>query len=156
MTAEATYFDVQLKPYRALKPHHIRTLLIGLAILFALASLRMLMIGAWPVAAFLVADIAALSLAFHINFRRARIREDICLSETQLTVTRTHPNGTQESWSFEPYWVKIQLEKQQRRKPTCFISLHSQQVGVGSFLNERAVLKLHADLTSALTRWKQT
>lgn len=153
-TAHTPFFDCFLKPHRAMKPEYISKMLIGLAVVFFLASIRMYFIGAWPVAVFLIADVAALAVAFWINFRRARQSEHITLCDTKLTVKRTSTNGQVESWVFEPYWVKLSLEKHNKHDHTCALSLHDQRVTLGRFLTDNQRKGLYKDLQDALIRWK--
>lgn len=153
-TTRAPFFDCFLKPHRAMKPEHISKMLIGLAVVFFLASIRMYFIGAWPVAVFLIADIAALAIAFWINFRRARQSEHITLTETKLTVKRTSANGQIESWVFEPYWVKLSMEKHGKHDLACALSLHGQRVTLGRFLTDNQRKGLYRDLRHALAKWK--
>lgn len=150
----AICFQATLRPHRSLPPEYATKLIIGLAILFALASLRLCTVGAWPVIGFLVLDIAALGVAFYINFRRARVQEDICLTDSLLVVRRTSASGQVESWAFEPYWVKLSLEKNNKHDHTCALSLHDQRVTLGQFLTENQRTRLYEDLQDALTRRK--
>ncbi len=137
-----------------MQPSHVRNIIIGLLVVSFAASLRMLVVGAWPVVAFLLLDIAALGFAFYINFRRAKMQETVVLNDTQLSVTRMHPSGVEESWVFEPYWVKVKLQKTSTGRPVCLLSLHNQQVSLGSFLHEDAVKELYKNLANALLEWK--
>jgi uncharacterized membrane protein len=150
------HFDVVLSPHRSLKPAHFQKLLIGLIVLCTTAGIRFTLIGAWPVAAFLWLDLAALWLAFFINYRRARVREFIRLTESELIIERMDKNGGRESWVFEPYWVKLAFEETHEWENSLTVQLHSQKVAVGGFLSPPERKSLYKALQSALVRWKKT
>lgn len=146
--------DITLFPHRSLKPEHFSKLLLVLIVVCTLASIRFTLVGAWPVAAFLFIDLLALWFAFYLNYRRARVREEVVLTDTLLTVRRTLPNGSVESWVFEPYWVTLRLVKDSRYKNRLEVTLHGQSVLLGSFLTPNERKELHAALTEAIQKWK--
>lgn len=154
-SAETKQLDITLFPHRSLKPEHFSKLLGVLIVLCTLAGIRFTLIGAWPVAAFLFIDLIALWFAFYLNYRRARVQEEITLTDTILTVRRTLPNGSVESWVFEPYWVKSNLIKDARYKNRLEITLHNQSVTIGSFLTPNERKKLHRALADAILKWKE-
>lgn len=47
--------------------------------------------------------VVLLYLAFRLNYGAARMSEGIVLDGPELRVTRLHPSGRAESWSFNPY-----------------------------------------------------
>ncbi len=153
-SAETKQLDITLFPHRSLKPEHFSKLLAVLILLCTLASIRFTLIGAWPVAAFLFVDLIALWFAFYLNYHRAMVQEEVTLTDTILTVRRTLPNGSVESWAFEPYWVKLNLIKDARHKNRLEVSLHNQSVTIGSFLTPNERKKLHKTLSEAILKWK--
>lgn len=146
-------FDVVLSPHRSLKPEHFQKLLLVLIVLCTLGGIRFTLIGAWPVAAFLWLDLAALWFAFFLNYRRARAREYIRLTENTLEVERVDHKGKRETWVFEPYWVKVRLVEEEMENEL-ILSLHRQQVSIGHFLSPIERKGLHKALMNALTDWK--
>lgn len=153
-SAEHTQLDLVLFPYRSLKPEHFSKILGVLILLCTFGGIRFTLIGAWPVAAFLFLDLIALWFAFYLNYRRARVREEITLTDTLLTVRRTMPNGMSESWRFEPYWVKLNLSKEDTHQNRLELSIHEQSVNIGIFLTPSERTSLYHTLREALTAWK--
>lgn len=148
------HLDLVVYPYRSLKPEHFSKLLLVLIAICTIASIRFSLIGAWPVAVFLLLDLIALWFAFYLNYRRAQIREEIKLSDTKLTIRRFTPKGLIKSWRFEPYWVKLCLVADQARTNRLELSLHDQCVNVGAFLTPGERASLYEELNDALRSWK--
>lgn len=146
-------FDVVLSPHRSLKPEHFQKLLLVLIVLCTIGGIRFTLVGAWPVAAFLWLDLIALWFAFFLNYRRARAREYIRLTETALEVERIDHKGKRETWAFEPYWVTIKLIENDMENELV-LKLHGQQVSIGHFLSPPERKSLHKALTAALDDWK--
>nr|WP_281501662.1 DUF2244 domain-containing protein [Kordiimonas laminariae] len=149
-----TQLDLVLYPHRSLKPEHFSILLRILMVLCILGSIRFYIVGAWPVVIFLVLDLLALWFAFYLNYRRARVREVIKLTEASLIVERYAANGKMESWQFEPYWTKVNIRKIDRYRNELSLSLHQQTVVIGSFLLPGEKRKLKEKLETELYIWK--
>ncbi len=145
-----------LYPHRSLKPEHFSKLIIALIILSIFASIRFYLVGAWPVVIFLQLDIAALWFAFYINYRRARVKELIRLTDTNLIIERYTANGRMESWQFEPYWAKVKIRKIDTYRNELSINLHQQTVVIGDFLLPGEKKKLKEKLETELYRWKNS
>lgn len=148
------YLNLVVFPHRSFKPEHFSRLLIILAVLCTFGGIRFTMVGAWPVAAFLFLDLLAIWFAFYINNRRARVHEVIELTDTDLKIKRTLPDGHTESWRFEPYWVKLSLSEDTRTTNRLEVSLHEQSVSLGTFLTPAERKSLHRKLSNALRAWK--
>ncbi len=59
-------------------------------------------------------DVALIYIAFKLNFRALRLYETVDLTQDALTVTRVAPSGKAQSWSFNPYWVKLSVQDADR------------------------------------------
>lgn len=148
------FLDITLYPQRSLKPDHARKLLLGIAVLCGLASLRFLALGAWPVVVFLLLDVVAIGLAFWISYRRGRAFETIQLSETDLIISHSDAGGRLRHWRFEPYWTRVRLGTRGADKNILEVSHHAKRVEVGNFLTPTERYKIKAMLCEALERWK--
>ncbi len=96
-----------------------------------------LAIGAWPGFGFFGLDILFLYLAFRINYRRARRYEMLEMRDGRLVLSKVTATGKVRDWVFDPYWVRVRLEKS-RVDPEIpgdlFLSSHGQRVALGGFL----------------------
>lgn len=147
-------FDATLYPHRSLRPYHFKQLFRVLTAVCVLVGLRFLLVGAWPVAVFLLVDIAAIWLAFHCNYRSARLFETLQLSEKHLTLTRVHPDGRVENWRFDPYWVKLDLKTIDEDRNQLTLSSHGETVIFGAFLTPTDRIQLKSALMPDLQRLK--
>lgn len=104
------------------------------AISFA-AGLAFLMLGAWPVTGFFGLDVLLIYGAFRLNYRAARLHELVELTESELKLTRIYPSGRSQSWSFNPYWVRLELQRYEAEADRLSLRSHGQVLTFGSFLS---------------------
>src|SRR5678816_4254369 len=105
-----TSFAAILTPHRSLGPKGFAVLMGAVCIVSFSTGLLFYLIGAWPVVGFMGLDVALIYIAFKLNYRAARLYETVDLTQTALTVTRVQPSGKAQVWSFNPYWVRLNLE----------------------------------------------
>lgn len=114
-------------------------------------GLMFFLMGAWPVVGFMGLDVALIYIAFKLNFRALRIYETVDLSADQLTVTRVAPSGAAQSWTFNPYWVRLSLKERVGRTSELALMSHGQRLVFGSFLTDPEREDFAAALKSALS-----
>lgn len=100
-----------------------------------LTGIAFYMKGAWPVLGFFGLDILLIYGAFRLNYRAARTYETVELSDSELKVTRFHPSGRAESWTFNPYWVRLELEESESRANRLSLRSHGRVLPFGNFLS---------------------
>lgn len=128
-----TVFSATLRPYRSLEPKGFALLMAALAGASFLAGMAFVLNGAWPVCGFFGLDVGLVYLAFRINYRQADAYERIVLSESQLIVERHRRGRLVGRWSFQPYWLRIQVTE--GRTPAVVLGSHGRSLAVGSFLS---------------------
>ncbi len=147
-------FDVLLYPHRSLSRWGF-IILMGLLTGLSLAvSLPFLLQGAWPVAAFSGLAVAVVYVCFMRNYRAGRIVETLRLDDSELVVSRTPPDGPTRRWRFQPFWLRVAVERPHRPDSRLYISSHGRRVAVGSFLTLQERLDLAEALQAALRRWR--
>jgi uncharacterized membrane protein len=114
-------------------------------------GLMFFLLGAWPVLGFMGLDVALIYLAFRLNFRALRRYETVNLTGDTLTVTRVEPSGREQSWSFNPYWVRLRLEPRIGRSTELSLALHGTRLVLGSFLTDAEREDFALALSSALS-----
>ena len=112
------------------------------------------LIGAWPVIGFMGLDVALIYAAFTLNFRALRLFETVDLTEDALTVTRVAPSGQSQSWSFNPYWVRLSLVPRIGRSSELSIASHGKRLVFASFLTDEEREDFALALSSALSSAK--
>ena len=106
------------------------------------------LLGAWPVVGFMGLDVALIYIAFKLNYRAARLYETVDLTPSALTVTRVQPSGKAQSWSFNPYWVRLDLEERIGRSSELSIASHGKRLVFAAFLTDPE----REDFAQALSR----
>jgi uncharacterized membrane protein len=114
------------------------------------------LLGAWPVIGFMGLDVALIYIAFKLNFRALRLYETVDLTDDSLTVTRVAPSGKAESWSFNPYWVRLTLQPRLGRSSELSIASHGSRLVFASFLTDEEREDFAAALGSALSAARTT
>jgi uncharacterized membrane protein len=114
-------------------------------------GLMFYLLGAWPVVGFMGLDVALIYVAFRLNFRALRLYETVALTEDALTVTRVAPSGESQSWSFNPYWVRLRLEPRIGRSSELSIASHGKRLVFASFLTDNEREDFASALSSALS-----
>lgn len=126
-------FDATLRPHRSLEPRGFVLLMAIIAGISFLSGIAFVLHGAWPVMGFFGLDVAAVYLAFRINYRAADSSERVVLSETELWVERRRRGRLIGRWSFQPYWLRIELGDEPRAG--VILLSHGRSVSVGAFLS---------------------
>jgi uncharacterized membrane protein len=130
------HFTAVLSPHRSLGPKGFMVLMAAVCAISFATGLLFYLIGAWPVIGFMGLDVALIYVAFKLNFRALRRYEIVALTEDALTVTQVAPSGKSQSWSFNPYWVRLSLEPRLGRSSELSLASHGRRLVVASFLTD--------------------
>jgi uncharacterized membrane protein len=139
-------FSAVLTPHRSLGPKGFMVLMGAICVVSFGTGLFFYLLGAWPVIGFMGLDVALIYLAFKLNFRALRLYETVDLTDEALTVTRVAPSGKSQSWSFNPYWVKVTLQPRLGRSSELSLASHGKRLVFASFLTDDE----RADFATAL------
>lgn len=131
-----------------------RRVMTAAVIVAAIAALRFSIVGAWPVALFFVADVAALWLGFYLYRQACRRYEVISLSPTMLSLTSVSAGGRKTSWFFEPYWARIELVSSRHNEQSLTIRSKDQIKKFGEFLNPPDQKSAALELNEKLALWR--
>jgi len=127
-------FRVDLFPPRSLSRRAARNIVLFLAALTTTIGFIFWSVGAWPVIGFLGLDVILLSLAFYFSFRSARQEERIELAHGNLRVTRISVRGEREEFDFQPYWLRVVLERGEDDQAALFLRTHGKSLEIARFL----------------------
>jgi uncharacterized membrane protein len=153
-TAPEVLFDQVLSPHRSLPPRGFGVLMLVLAGASFCVSLAFVLHGAWPVTPFFGLDVALVYVAFRVSYRRARLREELRLTDESLTVERVSVKGDRKRWQFEPFWLRVTLEEKDEHTNRLVLASHGRALVVGSFLGPTERRSVAFALKDALARWK--
>lgn len=129
-------FRATLRPYRSLGRKGfiiLMTVLIGLN--FA-AGTAFYLLGAWPIAPFLGADVALVWWAFRKNYADALKEERIEVTAHELILRRFDHNKEREELRFTRSWVKVELEEDKERDLIggLYLRFRGERTEIGRFL----------------------
>jgi uncharacterized membrane protein len=145
-------FTATLLPHRSLSRKGFAGLMLAIGTVSFASGMLFVALGAWPVMGFFGLDVALLYAAFRWNYRDARLSEQIDLSGRELRVTRIHPSGKAESWSFNPYWVRFEHKARENATDELSLTSHGRKLVFGAFLSDGEKASLAAALSAALAR----
>lgn len=133
--ADEPIFRALLTPHRSLG----RT---GFAVLMAVTGgicfgvgLLFWSIGAWPVVGFFGLDVLLVYIAFKLNYRSARAREEVSVSRASLDIRKTAPSGRVEDHRFVPAWTRFSVARHEEIGITRMaVEGEGRVVPIGAFL----------------------
>jgi len=134
--ADTPFFKALLVPYRSLGRTGFIVLMGTLVGVWLFVSAVFLSLGAWPIIGFFGLDVLALYIAFKLNYRAAKVREEIALSRTSLLIRKVPLSGKVEEHSLNPFWARFSVKRHEEIGVTeMAVETRGTKVPVGSFLN---------------------
>lgn len=152
--SDGVTLDLTLTPNRSFDPRHTRWLIAAVGGLFFLGSLRFLVLGAWPIIPFMVADVALLAWAFRANNAAARGHERVTLDNDELMLARVSAAGVERRFGFEPYWTRVEIEETPAGDAHLWLATRDRRVRVGGFLSAPERRAVGAVIAEALSHYR--
>lgn len=153
--ADEPFFKAQLMPHRSLGRTGFFVLMGALLFGWAVTGAIFLSNGAWPVFGFFGLDVLAVYVAFRLNYRAARAREEVSVSRTSLDIRKTAPSGRTQAFRFNPFWTRFQVARHEEIGITSMaVEARGTSVSIGSFLNPDDRESFAAAFGRALARAK--
>jgi uncharacterized membrane protein len=147
-------FDVVLLPHRSLSPAGFALLMVLISGVSFVSGVFFALKGAWPITGFFALDALLLYFAFRASYRSARVYETVRLTENALVVVRAGPTGALRRWTFQPYWLRVQMDDPPKHDSQLTLSSHGRALVIGSFLSPAERLEVAEALRVALRRWR--
>ena len=129
-------FRAVLNPHRSLGPRGFLIFMLAVSTISFGTGLMFFLMGAWPVLGFMGLDILLVYVAFRINFRALRVYETVALTDDALTITRVAPDGKEQSWRFNPYWVRVCVNERVGLSSELSLASHGKRLIFGAFLTD--------------------
>ncbi|HEY6336671.1 MAG TPA: DUF2244 domain-containing protein [Alphaproteobacteria bacterium] len=148
------FFDAVLTPHRSLSAEGFWILMALICGVSFLAGIFFVLRGAWPVTGFFGLDVLLLYVAFKANYRSARLRETVKLTTDALVVERVSLSGRRSRWTFQPYWLRIEIDDPPEHDSQLTLTSHGRSLAIGSFLSPEERLEVALALRAALHRWR--
>jgi uncharacterized membrane protein len=135
-TADEPFFRALLTPYRSLGRRGFFILMGLLVGVWVFTGTIFLAMGAWPIFGFFGLDVLAIYIAFRVNYRAARVREEVSVSRTSLDIRKVAASGRAEEHHFNPFWARFSVSRHKEIGITrMVVKARQDEVTIGSFLN---------------------
>ncbi len=148
----ALHFDARLTPHRSLGSRGFLIVMIFIGVVSFVAGVVFTLMGAWPVFGFFGLDVAAIYFAFRWNYRAARAFETVQLSDDTLKIRKVDAKGNETAWVAQPYWARVQYDKEAEEDVAIDITSHGRCLTVGAFLSPEERLQFGEALRLELDR----
>jgi uncharacterized membrane protein len=144
-------FAAVLTPHRSLGPAGFLAVMAVLCACSFISGTIFWLAGAWPIVGFIGLDVALVYGAFRLNYRAARLFEEVEVTHETLTVRKVGADGAVRVFTFNPYWARLEVE----RKPEWGIThlglaARGQRLPIGEFLNPKDRESFAAAFAAAL------
>lgn len=130
----AARFSIVLRPYRSASLRAINTVVLWVGGISLIAGGGFFLAGAWPVVGFLGLEILLLYGALRLSLSRGRTVETIDLTDDALTVSHTNHWGNRRTWSFQPHWLRVEIEESPGTQDRLLLCSHGRALPIGGFL----------------------
>ena len=150
-------FDLVLRPNMSLSRRGFFWLMVFFTAISVIVGGYFWSLGAWPVFGFFGLDVALLYGAFRLNYRYGKRYETLSMADEKLVFSQVTALGTARQWEFDPYWVRVTLERfgaQGEDIGALILSSHGKYVSVGAFLAPEERESLAASLQATLGGWR--
>lgn len=148
-------FDLVLRPNMSLSRQGFFWLMVCFTGISVVVGAYFWSLGAWPVFGFFGLDVLLLYGAFRLNYRYGKRYETLRLADKKLIFSQVTPMGDARAWEFDPYWVRVKLERfgsDGEDIGALILSSHGKYVSVGAFLAPEERESLAASLQATLGR----
>lgn len=134
--ATAPSFCATLSPYRSLSRTGFIILMAFVAVSCFSSGIMFVVVGAWPVLAFMALDVLIIWGAFALNYRSGRQFEEIAVWPHDLLVRQVSPAGRVREHRFNPFWTRFAVDRHDEIGITrMFLRGEGRELDIGSFLN---------------------
>ncbi len=149
---ETPRYSALLRPHRSLDRQGFLILMIAISFVSFVAGVAFLLLGAWPVFGFFGLDVLLIYWAFRKNYAEARNFETVELYDEELVVRRESKGRPAEEWCFHPFWVRVQLEKDEELEicGPLWLTSHGKRLQLGAFLGADTLRVFSEELKLAL------
>jgi uncharacterized membrane protein len=136
LAADEPFFRALLTPHRSLGRTGFTVLMGALLFGWIATGAVFLANGAWPVFGFLGLDVLLVYVAFKLNYRAARAREEVSVSRTRLDIRKVASSGQAEAYRFNPFWTRFSVARHSEIGITGMaVEAEGKAVPIGGFLN---------------------
>ncbi len=144
-----------LRPNRSLSPRGFIILMSVVCAISFVGGLAFFIAGAWPVVGFMGFDVLLIYLAFRINYRDGRNYETLCMTQSELEVTKVNFRGEARRWQFQPAWLQVHIDNPVEHDSALTLRSHGRSLIIGHFLTPEERAEVANAITDALNKARQ-
>ncbi|MFN7397734.1 MAG: DUF2244 domain-containing protein [Sandaracinobacter sp.] len=148
-------FDLELRPNRSMPQRQFWLMMAGVALIFLLMGVRFLLLGAWPILPFMVADIGLLWWAMRASYRSGRESEHLRLDAEGLELVRIAAHGPVRRTWIEPHWARVELEELGQDQNRLWLTARGVRHGIGGFLSPGERVEIARVIEAGLAVFRQ-
>ena len=153
---EPVLYQANLKPYRSLNQRGFLIVMGIVAAISFVCGTAFLLMGAWPVFGLFGLDVLAIYVAFRMNFRSARAREEITVTPSLITIRQIDEKGVAQEARMNPLWTRLHKELMEDYGiQRLTLQSRGRTIPVGSFLHTEQREELAEGLRNALNAAKR-
>lgn len=153
--APPLHFNAVITPHRSLSMRGFAIVIGIVALVNFGAGIVFMLKGAWPVLGFCGLEVVLVWWAFRANYRAARAHETVQLSDDELRIRRVDARGHARSFSFQPYWVRLDLRKEPDDTTHLHLVSHGREVEVARLLSPHERTDFARSLETALMKHRR-
>lgn len=153
--SEKPIFSALLVPHRSMSAGGFAALMAVFIAICGSNAFFYFQLGAWPVALFMILDVLIVYAAIKLSFRAGRAKEEIEVSRSALTVCKTAPNGKKRQHSFNTFWAKFHVDRDDDGIKLMQIRGEGYVSTIGSFLNPDDRESFASAMAAALAQAKK-
>lgn len=143
---------LRLWPHRSLSARGFVWFVGGTALLISVPLFAVLgTLILWGLLPFIAAAVAGIWWALARSWRDGELTEVLTLSRDRIALVRRAPDGAEQRWEANPYWVAVRLYPTAGKVPH-YLTLKGEgrEVELGAFLSEAERIALADELREAL------
>ncbi|PVB61996.1 DUF2244 domain-containing protein [Labrenzia sp. 011] len=130
------FFSAVLTPYRSLGSNGFLILMACFGVVSFISGFLFWRIGAWPVFGFFGLDMALMWFAFRMNYRSARLFEEVAISRHEIAIRKVGPGKKYHEYRFNPSWTRLTVERiDDEGVVKICLTGRGETVDLGNFLN---------------------
>jgi uncharacterized membrane protein len=136
LSDEQPVFAAELTPYRSLGKTGFRVVLAICGVVCLFYGAFFLLTGAYPIGFFFGLDFLGLYLALKMSYRSGRMREEVTVTRTNLSIRKFSPAGRMVEHCFNPFWARFRVKRHEEFGITSmYVTGEGRFTDIGSFLN---------------------
>lgn len=148
--------DQVLRPSPPMAPRVLIRILLFVALINLAFVVYFVSRGAWPIAPFMGLDVVLLGWAFRASTIASKREEHVVLTPSQLVIERRFPRKPLREWTFNPYWVRVEMDDPPEHQSQLTLWSHGKFLRIAQFLAPEERAKFAATLKFALKTARET